>query len=255
MDIMVLDIILLVLMLVFAFLGYKKGFMRSILSMLKGVMSLIIAVITAKPIAAFFDRLFGLGKSIGSLFIPTVETLQKNGTDWFTTIANTAANAEQINTIEGTDFISTILQMIVRNIIGGAGDNIIGSTPAAYASGILGFFALIVITAIIVFVIVRILLRVLDNLIQKMTEKNTGFSFDAWLGAVFGIVRFFVVAMSWMVLLFVLSSIPFLNDITKWLFSGSMICSWLYELTGQLVLWFFQTFDIVSFVVSALGLG
>jgi len=250
---MILDIILLVLMLVFAFLGFKKGFLRSVVAILKGIVSLIVAIILARPLASFLDRLFSLGRLIGRLFLPTVEGLSTS--EWWTTEATAAANATQLETIKGSDFVSTILAKIVERTVGGAGDSIIGNTPAAYAATVLGFFALIVLCAVIIFVVVRILLRILDKYIKKLTENQTGFVVDAWLGALFGILRFLISVMCWMMFLFVLSSIPFINGIAEWLFSGSVICHWLFEATGSIVLWFFRTFDVVSFVVGALGLG
>jgi uncharacterized membrane protein required for colicin V production len=63
---MVVDIIVVALFLVFGALGYTRGFVRSALAMVKISVSVIIAVLLARPLANLLENWFGASRAFGA---------------------------------------------------------------------------------------------------------------------------------------------------------------------------------------------
>jgi len=64
---MYLDIIICLFLLLSAFLGWRKGFMRSIVGFVASIISLVIAIFAAKPLAKLFDNWFSLSEHLSSV--------------------------------------------------------------------------------------------------------------------------------------------------------------------------------------------
>ena len=66
--VMVIDIILISFLIGFAVLGSRRGFLRSLLSLVSITVSILLAVLGARPIARLLDNWWGLADSIGEWF-------------------------------------------------------------------------------------------------------------------------------------------------------------------------------------------
>ena len=250
---MVLDILVVVLFVIFGALGYQKGLMRGLISLLKTSVAIIIAIAISKPIASLIDNLTKVSKAFGTLFQGTVEAL---GAPFLTQPASAAATVEQLNTIHGEGVTGKLFATIVRTIINQGGERITEFTnPATYAAGGLGFIMLLIITAVVVFIGILLLLRFLNKVIDKLTRNDSIFVVDRILGLVFGAARCFITLMSAFALVFIISSIPFASGVADWLFNGSVVTKFLYELAGGIFVWILETFNIVTVMAKLFGLS
>jgi len=62
---MYLDIVICLFLALCAFLGWRKGFMRSIVGFVASIISLVAAIFAAKPLANLFDKWFNLSAHLG----------------------------------------------------------------------------------------------------------------------------------------------------------------------------------------------
>lgn len=72
---MLIDSVVIIAFLIYGFIGFTRGFINSILDMVKSSTSVIIAIVLCRPIASFLNNTFGLAKTCSSIF----STSQKEG--------------------------------------------------------------------------------------------------------------------------------------------------------------------------------
>ena len=64
---MYLDIFICLFILLSAFLGWRKGFMRNILGFIASIISLVIAIFASKPLAGLLDKWFNFSEHLSKL--------------------------------------------------------------------------------------------------------------------------------------------------------------------------------------------
>ena len=98
-----------------------------------------------------------------------------------------------------------------------------------------GNLILIAISALLIFLIIRIILRFFNKLATNVKENQTANKADSWIGFGFGIVRFCFIFCILSAIIYVITAMPFLDGIRTWLFKGSTIAKWLYDLATDIL--------------------
>ena len=175
---MLTDIIVIAIAFIFAVSGFSRGFVKSALSMVKISISVIIAILLARPIATFLNNVFGLA----NLF---------------------DANGELL---------------------------------------------LVVIVALVIFIVTRLLLRYLKLKVKRAREEHPAFNkVDSVMGFLFGMLRFLFLFLIFSLILYVITLIPFLDAIRAWIFDGSTVAAWLYDLMTTVV--FGEILNVIGGVI------
>ena len=188
-----LDLILLAIVGIFAFIGYKKGFVKIVLGILAFVVALIITIAIYKP--------------VGSII------MQKTNID------------ETIEQKISDKFLPSNLKSKTENLPGGLLDKGI-DTVNAISKGATEK-AIMAVSFIIVFLAVRLLLKIIELMFELLTELPVLKQFDKIGGTILGFIRGLLIiivlfaAISW---LSPLMKEEHLNIINK-----SIICSYLYR--------------------------
>ncbi len=196
-----LDIVVIVLLVLFALYGLSKGFLSSLLSLVNVLVSFVAAIFLAKPLATFINGATNWGGKLCELISNKLAGVGTLGT-----ALEVATPASEVVANSGgfTGFFKWLVPKLV-------GDNVIaaGVTPASYFGNYLGSLCLIVICGIIVFILIRIVVALLQLLFKKLRTNSIIGSIDKLLGFLFGAVKGFLVIC---VLIFTINFIPVANN-------------------------------------------
>ena len=164
---MLLDVIVVLLIAAWGYLGFRKGFMQSLIGFTSTSVSLIFAIALAKPFSKLLD-LVKLSKAIGT---------------------------------DGK-----------------------------------GTFALLLISAVILFVIAKVAFWYISKLAGKWTEKSPITKHvDRTLGIAFGVGKMLFIVFAALGIFHVLSWVPWLKGIVNWFMEGSHVAKWFYDIMVRVI--------------------
>ncbi len=179
-----LDIVVIVLLVLFALYGLSKGFMSSLLSLVNVLVSFVAAIFLAKPLATFINGATNWGSKLCSAIANKLATVGNLGT-----ALEVATPASQV--IEESAGFTGFFKWLMPKLVGN-GVIAEGVTPASYFGNYLGSLCLIVICGIVIFILIRIAVALLQLLFKKLRTNSIIGSVDKILGFVFGAVKGFV---------------------------------------------------------------
>jgi uncharacterized membrane protein required for colicin V production len=154
-------------------LGYKQGFIHTLIHMLGWVISVVVAIIFAGKFASFLGKHFSIDEYIASKVSSFISSIFENADSLISKLPSFAEGAAK---------------EILANSINSATDKVTQTS-------------MIVIAFIIIFVVLKILLFFIEHALSK--KYNHGFVgvFDGFGGAIIGIVRALIIVF---ILLFLL---------------------------------------------------
>ena len=194
---MVLDIIAIVILLIFAVISAKKGFVKSVFGFLITIASLAIAVFCANMVVEATGGLFGLQETIHSGIIDLLSGIE--GFDQDISAAGLAAD------LEGK-FPTFVIDMILEEY---GVDAPIGTTIAMQIAPPITEFVMFIIGAIALFIVCKLVLTIVKAMLVALIENLALVNaLDKILGFVLGALQGALIVC---VLLLVISFIP--NDI------------------------------------------
>lgn len=195
-----LDIVVIVLLVLFALYGLSKGFMSSLLSLINVLVSFVAAIFLAKPLATFINGATNWGGKLCEAISNKLATVGNLGV-----ALEEATSASQVVSESAgfTGFFKWLMPKLVGN-----GTIAAGVTPASYFGNYLGSLCLIVICGIVIFILIRIVVALLQLLFKKLRTNSIIGSVDKILGFIFGAVKGFVAIC---ILIFTIGFIPVAN--------------------------------------------
>lgn len=195
-----LDIVVIVLIVLFALYGLSKGFLSSLLSLVNVLVSFVAAIFLAKPLATFINGATNWGTKLCGLIGDKLAGVGSLGEAL--TEATSAASVVE-NSAGFTGFFKWLMPKLV-------GDGVIqaGEVPATYFGNYLGSLCLIVICGIVIFIAIRIVVALLQTLFKKLRSNSIIGSVDKLLGFLFGAVKGFVAVC---LVIFTINFIPVAN--------------------------------------------
>ena len=176
-----IDIILIVILLIFAIVGLKRGLVDAVLSLFSTLASIILAFFAAKPFAGFLEQCFKL-----------TEVLNKNIYNmlvrWSATFGEAVSSAITGNQAISSSGLSEWQQTILKLVVGECAIET-GSAPATVFANIIAPVALIVISGIAAFILIKLAVWLLGLLLNKLKEIKTINNIDKIFGFVLGLVK------------------------------------------------------------------
>ena len=164
---MLLDVIVVLLIAAWGYLGFRKGFMQSLIGFTSTSVSLIFAIALAKPFSKLLD-LMKLSKAIGT---------------------------------DGK-----------------------------------GTFALLLISAAILFIIAKVAFWYISKLAGKWKEKSPATKHvDSTLGILFGVAKMLFTVFAVLGIFYIMSWMPGLNKAISWLLKGSHVAKWFYDIMARVI--------------------
>ena len=228
---LIIDIAIIASLIIFAFIGIKKGFLHSIISLFSWVFCLLVAFLTAKYVAGWINGIFDLSGLIGS----KISGALIDSNNFFAQAINTFATKEEIiNTIpsETNSFVKQIIKVVFSNsAVDMTSTESIGSVVGVG----LGQIITIVIAGILIFVVLKIAVALLNKLFNKISKTKVLGAVNKVLGAVFGVIKVAFVVVGLNLVLVGLSVIPMVNKtITPLIQENTYVEKFTYNVTDKL---------------------
>lgn len=225
----IIDICLVVILLVFMAVGYFKGFLRSIVSLLGTVGSGVVAYLIKDYVANMFDAWFGWGAKIANLIASQVNGISAT----FST--EQGATAEELLTIINNSDAGVIYKKLFSLMV----NSFKFSEPVTVSSvvgTVVSSIALALIAMIIIFVVLKVLVCVLDKIFKKIPRQSVVGTANGVLGLFVGMAKGLIFVGAALVIVYFLNMIPNINSALYPYIESTYITKYFYEFVGKFLL-------------------
>ncbi len=223
-----LDVIVVIIVLIVAFFGLARGFLKSLLKLFGTLVTLIVSILLAKPFSTLLENWFGMSSAIGHSLEPSISSAV--GTDGGS-IPNFFLNK----------FAEILMgQNYWQNYAQGSADPAFITDFSAHIGDIIG----VVISVIILYILFRIVIAILERIFDALTRNRVVGSVDRVLGLVLGLAKGFLMVGIVCVFVYLLSpAIPAFGEWVNNLLAGNPITrtifGWMSSFTDSVLIpWF-----------------
>ena len=224
----IIDLVVILIIALFALIGRWKGFFKSFLSMFGFFGSLIVAILFRHQFASILNSLFGLQGKLESLI--STKVLESSPS----LLQEVATNAEMIEIINGSN-----LSGILKSIFGGLAKTATIEVPMSVADLVISPVAslcLNVIAVIVLFIVIRIAVIVLNLTLGKIIKKlKLVGGINKLLGLLLGFVKGIAFVFFGMAIVNVFSLIPAVDNFVTTNIQSSLITKWGYNMVGGFI--------------------
>ena len=223
-----LDIVVIALVIVVAFFGLARGFLKSLLELFGTLITLIVSICLAKPFSALLENWFGMSTALGNALEPSISNAIGDSGG---SISNFFLN-KFAEILMGQNYWETYPQ-------GSADPSFIADFSAQ-----IGSILAVVISVVILYILFRIAVAILGRIFDAITKNRTIGSVDRLLGFVFGFLKGCLIVSVVFVIVYLLS--PVIPSFGEWV-SGLLadnpvsrtVFGWLATFTDNVLIpWF-----------------
>ena len=229
-----LDIVFIVFILIFGFVGFKKGFIKAILGLFTFLVSLVLVIWLAPKVVPVVDGWFD--GSISKFFIDLMEGVVKDfgGANANTVLPVDTKASEIVATFEISDILKALINAIVGNDTIAAGTNV-----TEYFSVALGNFVTLAAGAVVLYIVFKLVLALLGKIFDKISENRAVSGLDRILGFALGVVKGLLVVAVILIIIKVITFIPLISNFITDVLNDSVwvkeFANWFYELLDKVI--------------------
>ena len=153
-----IDVAIVALIAIFALIGLRKGFFKSVISMISTLVVLIISILCASPFARLINKMYDFTGLIAGKLCKGIASM---GPFYNTPIEADVSGAEIIKRIpESTNgFLKKLMSHVLKPL---SAEEIQGETVANIVSGAFASIIMIIICGILLFILIKIILIKID---------------------------------------------------------------------------------------------
>lgn len=233
---LIIDIVLIGLLLVFGFLGMKKGFLKSVLSLFSWLVCIIIAAFAAKYVAGWINGIYDFSSLIGGAIEGGLVGANES---FFSASAGTFGSSQAIIDALSTNAegINGLLAQIIKVVFSNVEVTSETSATIAQIVGVnLGNIIMIVITGILLFLLLKLAVFLLSKLFDNIARTKVLGGLNRILGFAFGALKAALVVVILNCVLVGLSLIPAVNSaITPVIQDNTHIEKFVYNKTDEII--------------------
>lgn len=230
-----LDIVFVVIVLIFGFIGLKRGFLKSILALFTFAVTLALVIWLAPKVVPVVDGWFN--GALSTFFTEKMAGLVDSfgGPDIGHTLTEDKSTYDIIDGFTGVSgvFLS-LLKIVVGNKV-----LVSGTEVSPYFSTALGNFVTLFVGAVVLYILIEIILGLLAKLFDKIEENRAISGLDRVMGFLLWVVKGLLIVAIILVICKIISFLPLVNefisnllDSSDWL---SRYANWLYEMLDKLI--------------------
>ncbi|MGN1207932.1 MAG: CvpA family protein [Christensenellales bacterium] len=237
----IIDIVVLVLLLLVALIGFWKGFLGSLLSFFSSALSVTCAFFLAKPLASLMNNWFNLGATIGT-------SISNKIAGFFTDFAGPLTGAQiMADECSATGILKTALNFFIRPETSYA-DKAEVVTKAGTSAGNLILMAICMIVA---FILIKLVIFLLSKLFGALKKKSVAINgLDRVLGVVLGLAKGCLIVFAVFVIANLLQSIPAVANFLDTTFNNSSIAKPIYDFINNIVSNYLTKIDFNGILAS-----
>jgi len=229
-----LDITILVVVAVMALIGVHRGFLLSAINLVGNLAAIILAIAFAQPAAALMNTMFKLNDVFGASFRSILADAGIPNAP-----LESAVGAGDIISAAGAD-ISAIMKTVLNQIFHGV-QIPAGTNPAEYLGAGLGAFAVLILSAFMIFILIKIILVVLKKFIKNLKEIRLFDKIDRTGGLIFGLIQGALFVATFCVIMTLGRYIPFLTAPIDALLGATVIAQYAEIATAHVINWIIES--------------
>lgn len=219
---MIFDIVVIVLCVLFLLDGLRRGFMRSVISLMGVLVTLLVTVFLAKPFADFLTGFIPFHTWIGDPILTKFSTINAM------TVTVPATLVEFTSALTGAGFPGFISNLIAPSLFSAIPEGVQGYTLAQVVAPFVTNLIVVAIAGVILFILIRIALAILEHFAKKLTNIQFVKVVDKSLGMVIGAAKGFIVVLFLMTILALMMNLSFMSPVKAQL-EKSTVSKFLYE--------------------------
>lgn len=251
----VIDIIVIAVLLVFAIVGMVKGFLNTIISLFGTFASLGVAILCAKPVASFLNKIFNIVGSISGKLMGTITGVSPFQSG-YEGIADGLTGAELKEYLASNPDTNTFKDRVFRLFIE---DSKVfeaeSATAEAYAAAdqsvvqymaerLAGIITLII-AAVVVFILLKIAVLILSKLFDAITKNRAISGIDRTMGLLFGLAKGALLVCVVLGVFYLLAN----STVQSWI-DGSTVTRWVYKYVTEFVDLIAHKFNLPEFITG-----
>ena len=228
----VIDVLIVALIAVFAIIGLRKGFFKSVLSLFSTLVLIIISILGSGLLAKLINKIYNFTGLIAGKLCKSIAGM---GAFYSETIPSGVSGADIVNNIPaGTNgFLKKLMSYVLKPL---SASEIEGSTVAEIVSGSFASIIMLIICAIVLFVLIKIVLSLVSRFFDNITRNRVFGATNKLLGACFGAVKGFLVIIVFTIVLTLMTVVPFINTkLTPIIQDNTKIARPIYNYTDEMV--------------------
>ena len=230
MDGIVIDLVIVGLVLIFAIIGFYKGFLRELISLVGFFGSLVISYFAAGYFTNFLNSVFGWGVSISNFVVNQISGISS------TFATETGSTVEELQTIINSSGTNIAYKEILKQLVTKASFTEGAVTVAGVVGIIVSGFLMLIISFVVLFLLLRLVVFILDKLLSRIPRKSAIGTVNKWLGLLIGFVKGCANILIVLGVVYLLCFVPSINDFVMPYIETSYVTKFLYNLLGQIIL-------------------
>lgn len=221
----ILDIVLICLVVLFALIGFSKGFMNTLLSFVGNLATLIGAFYLAKPLATLLNNIFGITGAIA-------KNLSIQISPFFTNFTNVAGSEVISNHCSATGILKTAFSLFIKPETIYESEEVLVSSLGNFAGGVVTM----AICMLLGFIVIKLVLYFLAKIFDALKKKSLAFSgLDRVLGLILGAGKGLLLIAVVCIIASLIQSIPAVANALDTVFAGSNIGKPFYDFITSFV--------------------
>lgn len=229
----VIDIALILLLVIFGIIGFKKGFFKSILALFSWIVCIAIAVFTAKFVAGWLNGIYDFNGLIGGFI---TNGLVNGNKEFFSITAGSLGSSQAvIDAIpQGTNgLLAQLIKVVFSNV------EVTSETTATIGELVgtsVGSIVMLIITGILIFIILKLAIFILTKFFDNITRIRVLGGVNKIFGLLFGVVKAALIIIILNCILVGASLVPALNNtITPVIQNNTTVEKFIYNKTDEFV--------------------
>lgn len=227
-----IDVAIVVLLVIFGLIGFKKGFFKSVLSMISTVVVLVVSILCASPLANLINKIYDFTGLIAGKLCKAIASM---GAFYNQTIPEGVSGKDIANNIPSSTngFLKKLMSYVLDPLKAG---DIEGATVADIVSGAFASIIMVIIAGIILFIAIKIVIALASRLFDNITRNRVFGATNKLLGLAFGAAKGFLIIIAFTIILTLMTVVPFINTkLTPIIQDNTHIAKPIYNYTDEMV--------------------
>ena len=203
----VIDLVIIALVAILALVGLRKGFFKSVLSMVSTLVVIIISIIGARHLAGLINKIYDFTGLIAGKLCKSIAGM---GSFYSEIIPEDVSGKDIINSIpsDTNGFLKKLMSYVLEPL---SASEIQGTTVADIVSGAFASIIMSIIAGILLFIAIKIILSLASRLFENITRIKVFGIANRIAGFAFGTLKGLIIVFVFAIVLTLLTVIPFIN--------------------------------------------
>ena len=228
----IIDAAIVLALVIVGIIGFKKGFLHTIISLFSWVVCLIIAFFTAKYVAGWINGIYNFSSLIGNGITKSFAGMGEVFTQAINTFESKDALVAAATGASSNGLLDQLIKVVFNN---SSVDMTSTETVASFLGASLGHIIMVIISGILVFIVLKIVVALLTKLFDKIAKTKVLGTLNKILGLILGVVKAGLIIVVLNIVLVGLSMIPAVNKtITPIITNNTHVEKVIYNKTDEL---------------------